>query len=59
MELVVGETVDPLVAELMKTLLIGCRQESQFNSSYIFRNRKARTLYGECLGELGAIDPSR
>jgi serine/threonine-protein kinase ATR len=47
--MVLGDSVDPLVAQLVKSLLVGCREQ----------NRAVKLLYSECLGELGAIDPGR
>ena len=43
------ENVDPLISKIVLTLLEGCR-----NSAGDLRN-----LYGECLGELGAVDPGK
>ncbi|XP_033108232.1 serine/threonine-protein kinase ATR-like isoform X2 [Anneissia japonica] len=49
-EFVMGrETVDPIVSELVSVMLSGCRDS----------DKTTRSLYGECLGELGAIDPGR
>ncbi|XP_038072304.1 serine/threonine-protein kinase ATR-like [Patiria miniata] len=49
-EYVMGnETVDPTITELVSVLLSGCRDS----------DTKAQSLFGECLGELGAIDPGR
>ncbi|TGZ48346.1 Serine/threonine-protein kinase ATR [Temnothorax longispinosus] len=40
--------VHPLIVELLDTLLIGCQDKDE----------SIRLCYGECLGELGAIEPS-
>ncbi|XP_046813707.1 serine/threonine-protein kinase ATR isoform X1 [Vespa crabro] len=40
--------VHPLIVELLDTLLMGCQEKDD----------NIRILYGECLGELGAIEPS-
>ncbi|XP_071964795.1 serine/threonine-protein kinase ATR-like isoform X2 [Antedon mediterranea] len=49
-EFVIGsETVDPIVSKLVTVMLSGCRDS----------NQTTRSLYAECLGELGAIDPGR
>ncbi|XP_076632761.1 serine/threonine-protein kinase atr isoform X1 [Colletes latitarsis] len=48
-EMILSETdVHPLVVNLLDTLLIGCQHTDE----------SIRLLYGECLGELGAIEPS-
>lgn len=49
-EMILSETVDihPLIVALLDTLLIGCQHTDEC----------IRLLYGECLGELGAIEPS-
>ncbi|XP_071608255.1 serine/threonine-protein kinase ATR [Heliangelus exortis] len=44
-----SETVEPVISQLVTVLLIGCQDV----------NSQARLLCGECLGELGAIDPGR
>ncbi|EMP40340.1 Serine/threonine-protein kinase ATR [Chelonia mydas] len=44
-----SETVEPVISQLVTVLLIGCQDA----------NPHARLLCGECLGELGAIDPGR
>uniref|UniRef100_A0A8C6JKG4 Serine/threonine-protein kinase ATR n=1 Tax=Melopsittacus undulatus TaxID=13146 RepID=A0A8C6JKG4_MELUD len=44
-----SETVEPIISQLVTVLLIGCQDA----------NSQARLLCGECLGELGAIDPGR
>ncbi|XP_028587032.2 serine/threonine-protein kinase ATR isoform X1 [Podarcis muralis] len=44
-----SETVEPVISQLVTALLIGCQDV----------NSHARLLCGECLGELGAIDPGR
>ncbi|ELT94946.1 hypothetical protein CAPTEDRAFT_164972 [Capitella teleta] len=44
-----SESVDPVISQMVNTLLHGCREADP----------KIRTLYGKCLGELGAIDPGR
>ncbi|NXP51660.1 ATR kinase, partial [Heliornis fulica] len=44
-----SETVEPVISQLVTVLLIGCQDA----------NSQARLLCGECLGELGAIDPGR
>ncbi|XP_015132446.2 serine/threonine-protein kinase ATR [Gallus gallus] len=44
-----SETVEPVISQLVTVLLIGCQDA----------NSHARLLCGECLGELGAIDPGR
>ncbi|KFM65500.1 Serine/threonine-protein kinase ATR, partial [Stegodyphus mimosarum] len=43
------ETVDNLLSNLVATLISGCREP----------DTRIRTALGECLGELGAIDPGR
>ncbi|XP_022100883.1 serine/threonine-protein kinase ATR-like [Acanthaster planci] len=49
-EYVMGnETIDPTITELVSVLLSGCRDS----------DGKAQSLFGECLGELGAVDPGR
>ncbi|XP_076679651.1 serine/threonine-protein kinase atr isoform X1 [Andrena cerasifolii] len=48
-EMILSETdIHPLIVDLLDTLLIGCQHKDEF----------IRLLYGECLGELGAIEPS-
>ncbi|KAG6794440.1 serine/threonine-protein kinase atr-like [Apis mellifera caucasica] len=48
-EMILSETnIHPLIVELLHTLLIGCQH----------KDKSIRLLYGECLGELGAIEPS-
>ncbi|KAL8187826.1 UNVERIFIED_CONTAM: hypothetical protein K2H54_056449, partial [Gekko kuhli] len=44
-----SETVEPVISQLVTVLLIGCQDV----------NSQARLLCGECLGELGAVDPGR
>nr|XP_044992414.1 serine/threonine-protein kinase ATR isoform X2 [Jaculus jaculus] len=44
-----SETVEPVISQLVTVLLKGCQDA----------NSRARLLCGECLGELGAIDPGR
>ncbi|XP_053774486.1 serine/threonine-protein kinase ATR isoform X2 [Desmodus rotundus] len=44
-----SETVEPVISQLVTVLLKGCQDA----------NCHARLLCGECLGELGAIDPGR
>uniref|UniRef100_A0A7M4FRJ4 Serine/threonine-protein kinase ATR n=1 Tax=Crocodylus porosus TaxID=8502 RepID=A0A7M4FRJ4_CROPO len=44
-----SETVEPIISQLVTVLLIGCQDA----------NPQARLLCGECLGELGAVDPGR
>ncbi|XP_062988227.1 serine/threonine-protein kinase ATR [Elgaria multicarinata webbii] len=44
-----SETVEPVISQLVTVLLIGCQDV----------NSHARLLCGECLGELGAVDPGR
>ncbi|XP_032120246.1 serine/threonine-protein kinase ATR isoform X2 [Sapajus apella] len=44
-----SETVEPIISQLVTVLLKGCQDA----------NSQARLLCGECLGELGAIDPGR
>nr|XP_023680216.1 serine/threonine-protein kinase ATR isoform X1 [Paramormyrops kingsleyae] len=44
-----SETVEPVISQLVTALLKGCQDA----------NPEARLLCGECLGELGAIDPGR
>ncbi|KAM8952244.1 serine/threonine-protein kinase ATR isoform 2-T2 [Pelodytes ibericus] len=44
-----SETVEPVISQLVTVLLIGCQDA----------NPQARLLCGECLGQLGAIDPGR
>ncbi|XP_035661643.1 serine/threonine-protein kinase ATR-like [Branchiostoma floridae] len=49
-EMVEGsETADPIISHLVSVLLSSCRES----------DKTARSLVGECLGELGAIDPGR
>ncbi|XP_018347657.1 PREDICTED: serine/threonine-protein kinase ATR-like [Trachymyrmex septentrionalis] len=48
-KMILSETdVHPLIVELLDTLLIGCQDKDE----------SIRLYYGECLGELGAIEPS-
>ncbi|XP_026671548.1 serine/threonine-protein kinase ATR-like isoform X2 [Ceratina calcarata] len=48
-EMILSETnIHPMIVELMHTLLSGCQHKDE----------SIRLLYGECLGELGAIEPS-
>ncbi|KAK2579409.1 hypothetical protein KPH14_003267 [Odynerus spinipes] len=48
-EMILSDTdVHPLIVELLDTLLMGCQEKDE----------NIRILYGECLGELGAIEPS-
>ncbi|KZC05824.1 Serine/threonine-protein kinase atr [Dufourea novaeangliae] len=48
-EMILSETdIHPLIVELLDTLLTGCQHKDE----------NVRLLYGECLGELGAIEPS-
>uniref|UniRef100_A0A3P9LDR2 Serine/threonine-protein kinase ATR n=1 Tax=Oryzias latipes TaxID=8090 RepID=A0A3P9LDR2_ORYLA len=44
-----SEAVEPVISSLVSVLLKGCQDASQ----------EARLLCGECLGELGAVDPGR
>uniref|UniRef100_A0AAR2KSQ3 Serine/threonine-protein kinase ATR n=1 Tax=Pygocentrus nattereri TaxID=42514 RepID=A0AAR2KSQ3_PYGNA len=44
-----SETVEPVISQLVMVLLRGCQDV----------NPEARLLCGECLGELGAVDPGR
>lgn len=44
-----SEMVEPVISQLVTVLLRGCQDV----------NTEARLLCGECLGELGAIDPGR
>nr|XP_061780459.1 serine/threonine-protein kinase ATR-like [Nerophis lumbriciformis] len=44
-----SEAVEPLISSLVSVLLKGCQDSSP----------QARLLCGECLGELGAVDPGR
>ncbi|XP_031199912.1 serine/threonine-protein kinase ATR [Mastomys coucha] len=44
-----SETVEPVISQLVTVILKGCQDA----------NSQARLLCGECLGELGAIDPGR
>ncbi|XP_053507281.1 serine/threonine-protein kinase ATR [Ictalurus furcatus] len=44
-----SELVEPVLSELVTVLLLGCQDV----------NAEAQLLCGECLGELGAIDPGR
>uniref|UniRef100_A0A4W3HYM3 Serine/threonine-protein kinase ATR n=1 Tax=Callorhinchus milii TaxID=7868 RepID=A0A4W3HYM3_CALMI len=44
-----SETVEPVISHLVMVLLKGCQDA----------NAQSRLLCGECLGELGAIDPGR
>ncbi|KOX79522.1 Serine/threonine-protein kinase atr [Melipona quadrifasciata] len=48
-EMILSETnIHPLIVELLHRLLIGCQHKDE----------SIRLSYGECLGELGAIEPS-
>ncbi|XP_025986385.1 serine/threonine-protein kinase ATR [Solenopsis invicta] len=48
-KMILSETdVHPLIVELLDTLLLGCQDKDE----------SIRLCYGECLGELGAIEPS-
>ncbi|OAD54306.1 Serine/threonine-protein kinase atr [Eufriesea mexicana] len=48
-KMILSETnIHPLIVDLLHTLLIGCQHKDE----------AIRLLYGECLGELGAIEPS-
>ncbi|KAI4487089.1 hypothetical protein M0802_012043 [Mischocyttarus mexicanus] len=48
-EMILSDTdVHPSIVELLDTLLAGCQEKDE----------NIRLLYGECLGELGAIEPS-
>ncbi|XP_015183049.1 PREDICTED: serine/threonine-protein kinase ATR isoform X2 [Polistes dominula] len=48
-EMILSDTdVHPCIVELLDTLLAGCQENDE----------NIRLLYGECLGELGAIEPS-
>ncbi|CAK9833676.1 Serine/threonine-protein kinase atr [Anthophora retusa] len=48
-EMILSETdIHPLIVDLLDTLLTGCQHKDE----------SIRLLYGECLGELGAIEPS-
>uniref|UniRef100_A0A8D3AWP0 Serine/threonine-protein kinase ATR n=1 Tax=Scophthalmus maximus TaxID=52904 RepID=A0A8D3AWP0_SCOMX len=44
-----SEAVEPVISSLVSVLLKGCQDSST----------EARLLCGECLGELGAVDPGR
>lgn len=44
-----SEAVEPVISSLVSVLLRGCQDSSP----------EARLLCGECLGELGAVDPGR
>lgn len=44
-----SEAVEPVISSLVSVLLNGCQDASP----------EARLLCGECLGELGAVDPGR
>lgn len=44
-----SEMVEPVISQLVTVLLRGCQDV----------NPEVRLLCGECLGELGAIDPGR
>ncbi|KAL3865678.1 hypothetical protein ACJMK2_043042 [Sinanodonta woodiana] len=44
-----NETADPVVSQLISVLLKGCREQDP----------RVQSLYSECLGELGAVDPGR
>ncbi|XP_048511999.1 serine/threonine-protein kinase ATR isoform X2 [Athalia rosae] len=43
-----GSVVHPLIVQLLDTLLVGCRDKDE----------NVRLASGECLGELGAVEPS-
>ncbi|XP_024944291.1 serine/threonine-protein kinase ATR isoform X2 [Cephus cinctus] len=48
-ELILNDTdVHPLIVELLDHLLAGCQD----------KNENIRLAYGECIGELGAVEPS-
>ncbi|XP_076757525.1 serine/threonine-protein kinase ATR [Xylocopa sonorina] len=48
-KMILSETnIHPLIVDLLHALLIGCQHKDE----------SIRLLYGECLGELGAIEPS-
>lgn len=44
-----SEAVEPVISNLVSVLLKGCQDSSP----------ETRLLCGECLGELGAVDPGR
>ncbi|XP_055865310.1 serine/threonine-protein kinase ATR-like isoform X2 [Biomphalaria glabrata] len=44
-----SESADKIVSDLVSALLLGCREADP----------NTQCLYGQCLGELGAIDPGR
>ncbi|RUS83841.1 hypothetical protein EGW08_008382 [Elysia chlorotica] len=44
-----SEPAEPILSELVSALLSGCRET----------DTNTQILYGQCLGELGAIDPGR
>lgn len=44
-----SEAVEPVISHVVSVLLKGCQDSSP----------EARLLCGECLGELGAVDPGR
>ncbi|GFR86846.1 serine/threonine-protein kinase atr, partial [Elysia marginata] len=44
-----SEPAEPILSELVSALLSGCRET----------DANTQILYGQCLGELGAIDPGR
>ncbi|KAK7486773.1 hypothetical protein BaRGS_00021920, partial [Batillaria attramentaria] len=51
-ELILGSetaAADPVISQLVSVLLQGCREP----------NSKMQCRYGQCLGELGALDPGR
>ncbi|KAK7116236.1 hypothetical protein V1264_001954 [Littorina saxatilis] len=49
-DLILGsESTEPVVSELVSLLLRGCQESDS----------KMQCLYGQCLGELGALDPGR
>ena len=50
-QMILSDTIDPIISDLMKHLLIGSREQTQLS--------KTKLYYAECLGELSAIDPGR
>jgi len=44
-----SEAVEPVISSLVSVLLKGCQDSAP----------EARLLCGECLGEMGAVDPGR
>ncbi|XP_076443272.1 serine/threonine-protein kinase ATR-like isoform X2 [Babylonia areolata] len=44
-----SESADPVISQLVSVLLHGCREA----------DGQLQCLYGQCLGELGALDPGR